>query len=456
MDNSKQEINKQEGGPHAQQAALQASAEMKRKEALTRLETLVNELHKMVKSKSNIHTEIKSKTSSAATALGRFIELDDKWQASLRRPLCAPPEKSSQMVIVTVEEMDTGVEGDGESVAGDKNTSDTRPGKKRERSSPDPADTSSKKKKDSKQSPPQKPAAQNAEKKKATAWKLVQSKKEIKKQKKEQLRKEQPKKPPKESRPEPKRKKPRKLIRPYALIIRPVEKAKYAEILRQIKKEVPIDQVRNIVDKINKTKDGNMLITLSRKSTDKGRALQKIIAGILQQDAEVICKGPQERVEVRDIDDTTTKDDIRAALLTVAGESGEIPLEAIKIRKAYRGTQTAVVTLPAITAQKVLDGNGKIRIGWVNCRIRATKRPIQCFKCWHFGHLGPQCKSEVDRSKLCIRCGQEGHKIADCRNSAKCALCAEQHGAKNAAHHAGSNRCAVFKKALEKLTNKRT
>lgn len=455
MDNS-QEINKQEDGPHAQQAALQASVEMKRKEALTRLETLINELQKMVKSKSNIHTEIKTKTSSVATALGRFFELDDKWQVSLRRPLCVPPEKSSQTVIVTVEEMDTGVEGDGESVAGDKNASDTRLGKKRERSSPDPTDTSSKKKKDSKQSPPQKPAAQNAEKKKATAWKLVQSKKEIKKQNKEQLRKEQPKKPPKESRPEPKRKKPRKLIRPDALIIRPVEKAKYAEILRQIKKEVPIDQVRNTVDKINKTKDGDMLITLSRKSTDKGRALQKIIAGILQQDAEVICKGPQESVEVRDIDDTTTKDDIRAALLTVAGESGEIPLEAIKIRKAYRGTQTAVVILPAVTAQKILDGNGKIRIGWVNCRIRATKRPIQCFKCWHFGHLGSQCKSEVDRSKLCIRCGQEGHKIADCRNSAKCALCAEQHGAENTAHHAGTNRCAVFKEALEKLTNKRT
>ncbi|XP_015186403.1 PREDICTED: uncharacterized protein LOC107071707 [Polistes dominula] len=158
-----------------------------------------------------------------------------------------------------------------------------------------------------------------------------------------------------------------------------------------------------------------MLITLCRKSTDNGQVLQKTIASILKEEAKVICKGPQKDIEIRDIDDTTIRDDIQAALQTVTGESCEIPLEAIKIRKAYRDTQTAVVTLPAATAPKVLDGNGKIRIGWVNCRIRATKRPIQCFKCWHFGHHGQQCKSEVDRSKLCIRCGQEGHRIADCK-----------------------------------------
>ncbi|XP_044594034.1 trichohyalin-like [Cotesia glomerata] len=84
-----------------------------------------------------------------------------------------------------------------------------------------------------------------------------------------------------------------------------------------------------------------MLITLSRKSSDKGQALQKTIEGILQEEAKVICKGPQEDVEIRDLDDTTTREDIQAALHMATGESCEVSLEAIKIRKAYRGTQTA-------------------------------------------------------------------------------------------------------------------
>ncbi|CAD6204259.1 GSCOCG00012679001-RA-CDS [Cotesia congregata] len=189
-----------------------------------------------------------------------------------------------------------------------------------------------------KKSPPQRVAVQTSEQPKALAWKKVQSRSEQKKERKEQLLKQLPEKPP----PEPKRKKPLKFTRADALIIRPVEKENYAEILRRIKKEVPNEQVCNTVDKIRKTRDRDMLIELSRKNTDKGQALQKTIQSILKEEAKVISKGPQEQSEIRDIDDTTTKDDIRAALQEVAGDSFEIPEGAIKIRPAYRGIQTAL------------------------------------------------------------------------------------------------------------------
>ncbi|CAD6243301.1 GSCOCG00013029001-RA-CDS, partial [Cotesia congregata] len=206
-----------------------------------------------------------------------------------------------------------------------------------------------------------------------------------------------------------------------------------------IKKEVPNEQVCNTVDKIRKTRDGDMLIELSRKSTDKGQALQKTIQSILK----VISKSPQEQLEIRDIDDTTTKDDIRAALQEVAGDSFEIPEGAIKIRPAYRGTQTALVTLPITTAQTVLGERGKIKIGWSNCRVRVVKRPQACFKCWHYGHVAAQCRSGIDRSKLCIKCGQTDHIAAKCPNEAKCMLCDEKPGSTDTAHRAGSSKCPL-------------
>ncbi|XP_044591474.1 uncharacterized protein LOC123269703 [Cotesia glomerata] len=374
---------------------------MKRSQALKRLEKLISELNDFVQPKVNIHKEIKAKATGVVNALRRFKKLDEEWQSPRRLTPRFTPEKSSQLTVEIEESMDTGGDADGESDAKDEGHTSNKSNKRKDRNSPDGIDGRLTKRKDLKPSPPKNVMKQNAEKKDATDWKDVHTRKEKRRLAKEQL----PKEPPKKPRPEPKRKKPLKWIRPDALIIRPAEKAKYAEILRRIKKDVPDEQVRTTVDKINKTRSGDLLITISRKCVDKGQGLQHTIANILKEEA---------KVEIRDLDDTTTKEDIQAALHTVTKELCEILPETIKIRKAYRGTQTAVVTLPAAAAQKILEGSGKIRIGWVNCQIRATRKPTQCYKCWHFGHHGSQCRSKTDRSKLCIRCGQEGHKIADC------------------------------------------
>jgi len=125
-------------------------------------------------------------------------------------------------------------------------------------------------------------------------------------------------------------------------------------------------------------------------------------------------------------------------------------LDAIKsVRKAFSGTQTALVTLAVPVAKKVRGEHGKIRIGWVNCRIRTVERLTRCFKCWHYGHLAIQCRSKVDRTKN-IKCGEEDHKVADCKKEAKCALCVGK-GTEDCAHIAGCSKCPVFKEAHQKI-----
>ncbi|GBP00327.1 hypothetical protein EVAR_915_1 [Eumeta japonica] len=48
--------------------------------------------------------------------------------------------------------------------------------------------------------------------------------------------------------------------------------------------------------------------------------LQKTIADLLKEEVTVISKGPQQNLEIRDLDDTTTKENIPASLQKTTGE----------------------------------------------------------------------------------------------------------------------------------------
>ncbi|CAG5100609.1 Protein of unknown function [Cotesia congregata] len=83
--------------------------------------------------------------------------------------------------------MDTGGDADNESVAEDPERSHFWSAKRKERNSPEPTDSQAKKKKDLKPSPPKNMAVQYVHKKEASKWQIVQSRKEKRKQAKEQL-----------------------------------------------------------------------------------------------------------------------------------------------------------------------------------------------------------------------------------------------------------------------------
>ncbi|CAB0027844.1 unnamed protein product [Trichogramma brassicae] len=118
-------------------------------------------------------------------------------------------------------------------------------------------------------------------------------------------------------------------------------------------------------------------------------------------------------IEIKDLDECATKEEVTAALDALLGVpvSKRDPVKSL--RKAYAGTQVAVVALPddlAATALKL----GHVRIGWVNCRIRAREEAARCYRCWSPGHVAARCKGP-DRTELCYRCGQKGHQAKDCK-----------------------------------------
>jgi len=91
------------------------------------------------------------------------------------------------------------------------------------------------------------------------------------------------------------------------------------------------------------------------------------------------------QVEIRDLDEMTTCEELLKAVYDE--EECDIPAGAApRMRKAYGGTQTATVHIRPEHAQRIL-GKGKIRVGWLVCRIRQKMEPKRCYKCMGLGHM---------------------------------------------------------------------
>lgn len=429
------------------QASLNANTDQMRINAWEQLGQLIDGLLEFVKPKSNVHKEIKTKMTKIANAFFKVKALETGKEVK-QHPSQLPerqflPLETRARNIEELSAIDTGADADSESAVDIR----PRPVKRKDRT---PPETGTKKRREEVQttlpSPTKSKGEEHSDTETETGWQRVNAKKRNQNQSMEQKN----------------NRLLQKMIRNVGrhrtnvLIVRPKDKEKYADILCRVKKEVPDELVCSTVDKIRRTATGDLLIVINKNNAEGGQGLRKAISEILKDEATVICKGPQEDLEIRDLDDVTTKEDILTALQKVAGDDSKITIDDIKsLRKAYRGTQVASITLAAPIAKTIMGEHGRIKIGWVNCRIVSAKKPNKCFKCWHYGHLAIQCKSPIDRSKLCIRCGKDGHKIAECKNEARCILCIEINHADNCAHAAGTARCQVYKNAVLSIKGKK-
>lgn len=66
--------------------------------------------------------------------------------------------------------------------------------------------------------------------------------------------------------------------------------------------------------------------------------------------------------------------------------------------------------------------------------------PMQCFRCWEYGHIKAQCKNTKDRTDRCYRCGNGEHRVAECKEVPKCMLCKDKGRPFN--HRMGNKECS--------------
>lgn len=150
-----------------------------------------------------------------------------------------------------------------------------------------------------------------------------------------------------------------------------------------------------------------------------------------------------------EFDDSVNITDIENGIVKLVGCTKQ-GLKISAIAPMRNGLNMTWIQCPLEIAIKLANKYRRIPLGWSIARIELLEaRPIQCFKCWAFGHAQGNCKSDISRLSHCFKCGKDNHKVLNCKNSFRCLFC--QDIGKNMSHKMGSSLCEALK---SKMTNR--
>ena len=122
------------------------------------------------------------------------------------------------------------------------------------------------------------------------------------------------------------------------------------------------------MSKIRNNRDRNLLIELRRDSK-----LEKVSGAIREAVGDELLVRPlvpTVTIELRDLEETTTEEEIIEAFIAARVEATPDQVEVKALHAGPRGIKAAVVVAPrAIATAKVLKP-GKFRVDWINATAR--------------------------------------------------------------------------------------
>lgn len=202
------------------------------------------------------------------------------------------------------------------------------------------------------------------------------------------------------------------------------ENFSYAEALREVRDKVSLKEL-GIDDntRMRRAINGGILIEVpGTDAQDKAKKLAESIQRIVADNAVVASPVKQGEVKITGIDQSVSLDEL-TGVLSNAGGCLPLDIKAGPIKMMKNGFGIAWVKMPLAAAIKVTN-EGKLRLGWTMARTELLKtRPLQCFRCWHFGHVQHACKSPLNRVGACFNCGEQGHRADTCRARTQCRVC---------------------------------
>ncbi|GBN95459.1 hypothetical protein AVEN_29589-1 [Araneus ventricosus] len=165
------------------------------------------------------------------------------------------------------------------------------------------------------------------------------------------------------------------------------------------------------------------------------------------------AKAPNQRrprIMVYDVPDSPgDRSEVEQAFIEKLRSSNNLPAGEITVvfRRKGRGSLSHWVLSLAPAVFAVLRDTKRLHWGFGSFRFREFCEPLQCFKCFRFGHVRPQCRMQND---LCAKCPAE-HPTKDCpKPTVVCRNC-RNFNARNrpaarlpVAHRADSDSCPLF------------
>ena len=127
---------------------------------------------------------------------------------------------------------------------------------------------------------------------------------------------------------------------PNAILVSAKENKSYADTPRKVEADIPKEDLEDSIEQVRWTPTGQLLINLNRKIGDKMGPLQQRMANVLTEEADVIGKTQEVDVEIRDIEETTSKNEVKESLEKVIDKDYVVAANAVKsLRRAYGETQ---------------------------------------------------------------------------------------------------------------------
>ena len=178
-----------------------------------------------------------------------------------------------------------------------------------------------------------------------------------------------------------------------------------------------IDKICPSVEKVKPLKNGSLLVKVK-----KGKDVEKFLKCRSMFDGHYNI-----RVTLAD-NLNKVKRVIYAEQLKMESEENILKYlkeqDVTEVRKLRKGPERKETNLIVLTFNKK-ELPLSIKAGYFNFKVRPYyHKPYQCYNCFKFGHGSDKCRNT---DSLCNKCGEPGHKIANCINEFKCVNCTGDH-----------------------------
>lgn len=230
-------------------------------------------------------------------------------------------------------------------------------------------------------------------------------------------------------------KKKARLLKTAAILIKVnPEKSTYVDALRRAREKIKLEDLGIENTKIKVAANGGRIIEIPGcNNASKADTLKEEISRVLGDSARVTRPQLRAEIMVTGFDDFLTEVDLADALAE-RGCCAKDEIKVSNIKRKRMGPFKAWVSCPVPVAK-----DGELRIGWIIAKVKLIDRPVQCFKCWGFGHVSNKCSSVVNRKECCFKCGETGHAVKSCKKEAQCVLCKKR--GVDFAHRMGAFTC---------------